>query len=126
MKKAVEELNRGVPTYWKARLLLADASHQGYKGFWAYTQSLSEEEIRFQSERKLKKGAAVKLEVFAIHQGQKHHLLLGGKVLSSVLLACGTLYGIDLEIKQMKAEDKAFIQQYLKDKKNMKLTYTSF
>jgi len=127
MKKHQEEQPKRVPTYWKARLLLPSPKDQKIiQGFWAYTQSLSNQEVRFQSEKNLKKGAKITLDIQAIHLGIKHPLHLNGQVLSSILLSCGTLYGIDLQITQASPEDRAFIAQYLKDKQNMKLTYSSF
>ncbi len=126
MKKTATEKPKATPTYWKARLLLPVAGEKTLKGYWAYTQNLSETEVRFQSEKQLRKGAQVYLKVQAIHQGVKHPLTITGEVLSSVLLSCGTLYGIDLLITQISKEDQAFINQYLKDKKTMKLTYSSF
>jgi|GEM_PF-2138874 len=127
MKKPAEDHSKGgVPTYWKARLLLPSPDQKTARGFWAYTQNLSSKEVRFQSEKHLKKGVQVTLEIQAIHKGVKHTLHLAGKVLSSVLLSCGTLYGIDLQITRASKEDQAFIAQYLKDKQTMKLTYSSF
>ncbi|WP_404416658.1 hypothetical protein [Marinospirillum sp.] len=126
MKKPAEDQPKGVPTYWKARLLLPSPGQKTLRGFWAYTQNLSSREVRFQSEKNLKKGVEVTLEIHAIHLGVKRSLHLSGKVLSSVLLSCGTLYGIDLQITRASKEDQAFIAQYLKDKQTMKLTYSSF
>lgn len=126
MKKPAEVQTKGAPTYWKARLLLPSPDQKTARGYWAYTQHLSSREIRFQCEKKLKKDALVTLEIHAIHQGTKHSLLIAGKVLSSVLLSCGTLYGIDLQITRASKDDQAFIAQYLKDKQSMKLTYGSY
>ena len=117
---------QATPAYWKARLLLPVPGQKTLKGYWAYTQNLSETEIRFQSEKNLKKGMEIRLDVQAIHKGVKHSLRLQGKVLSSVLLSCGTLYGIDLKMTGISKADQAFINQYLKDRKSMKLTYSSF
>ena len=126
MKKAATRASQATPTYWKARLLLPVTGKQTLRGYWAYTQSVSEKEIRFQSEKNLKKGARVHLKVQAIHLGVKHPLEVTGQVLSSVLLSCGTLYGIDLQITHISQEDQAFIARYIKDKQGMKLTYSSF
>lgn len=126
MKKKPEEPPKKVATYWKARLLVPSTDPKKRLVFWAYTQSLSLQEVRFQSEKYLHLGTKASLDIQAIHQGVKHPLHLTGKVLSSVLLACGTLYGIDLQITQMSPQDERFIQRYIKDKQNMKLTYSSF
>lgn len=126
MKRPKADTAKSIPTYWKARLLLPVAGQTAYKAYWAYTQSLSERDIRFQSEKNLKKGVEVHLEVQAIHKGIKHPIKLAGKVLSSVLLSCGTLYGIDLQITKISKADQAFLASYIKEKQSMKLTYSSF
>ncbi|SFC20596.1 hypothetical protein SAMN05660443_1883 [Marinospirillum celere] len=126
MKRPAADNTKGVPTYWKARLLLPVTGQKAYKGYWAYTQSLSEKEVRFQSEKNLKKSVEVHLEIHAIHQGVKRTIQLLGKVLSSVLLSCGTLYGIDLQIIKISKADREFLNNYMKEKQTMKLTYSSF
>jgi hypothetical protein len=116
----------GTPSYWKARLTSGTASDKSTKNSWAYVQSTSINEIRFHCEKMLKPGTPVTLDIQAIHKGVKHPLHLTGKVLSCILLSCGTLYGIDLQITSISKADHKFIAQYIEDKKTMKLTYSSF
>ena len=126
MKKNVQLPLNGTPSYWKARLLPSTPSDKPIKTSWAYVQSISNTEIRFHCEKLLKPGVVVKLDIQAIHKGVKHPLHITGKVLSCVLLSCGTLYGIDLQISGISNADRKFIAQYIEDKKTMKLTYSSF
>ncbi|SFX18500.1 hypothetical protein [Marinospirillum alkaliphilum] len=127
MKKQPTPPSHGTPSYWKARLLTATGGKTtSTAGYWAYTQSISDTEVRFHCEKLLRPGSPVILDIQAIHKGQKHPLRVQGKVLSCILLSCGTLYGIDLQIVSVSKADRQFINQYMEDRKSMKLTYTSF
>lgn len=126
MKNKTQLPLNGTPSYWKARLLSGTASDKSTKTSWAYVQSTSSQEIRFHCEKLLKPGTVVTLDIQAIHKGIKHPLHITGKVLSCILLSCGTLYGIDLQITGISKADHKFIAQYIEDKKSMKLTYSSF
>jgi hypothetical protein len=127
MKKQQPTTDQGTPSYWKARLLIATGGKTcSTAGYWAYTQSISDTEVRCHCEKLLRPGSLAILDVQAIHKGVKHPLRIQGKVLSCILLSCGTLYGIDLQITSVSKADRQFINQYMEDRKSMKLTYTSF
>lgn len=126
MKNKIEQPLNGTPSYWKARLLAGPAGEKPTKSSWAYVQSISQTEVRFHCEKLLKPGLVVTLDIQAIHKGVKHPLHITGKVLSCILLSCGTLYGIDLQMTAISKADRKFVAQYIEDKKSMKLTYSSF
>lgn len=121
MKKNAEPTITSTPAYWKARLL-ADAG----KGYWAYTQSISLTELHFQCEKLLKPKQEVSLTVQAMDRGVKHPMKISGQVLSCVLLSCGTLYGIDLQITNLGPEDRQFISRYIADRNITRLSYNNY
>lgn len=121
MKKNTEPTVTNTAAYWKARLL-TDAE----KSYWAYTQSISLAELHFQCEKRLKPKRVVTLVIQAMDRGIKHPMKISGQVLSCVLLSCGTLYGIDLQITSLNPEDRQFITRYLADRNISRLSYNSY
>ncbi|MBE0507233.1 MAG: hypothetical protein IBX50_11010 [Marinospirillum sp.] len=125
MKNKTQPPLNGTPSYWKARLRPGTTGDKPTRTSWAYVQSISHTDVRFHCEKLLKKGLLVTLDIQAIHKGIKHPLHITGKVLSCILLSCGTLYGIDLQITTISKADQEFVEQYIEDKKSMKLSYSS-
>ena len=124
MKSAELAIPERLPTYWKAKLALGN--EQQTQLFWAYAQSLGLKEVRFQCEKKLRAGQSIRLIVQAIHDGQRQQLQLQGKVISVVLLSCGTLYGIDMSINHTSPQHQEFIWRYLNERQNMRLSYSHY
>lgn len=121
MKKNTEPAITSTPAYWKARLLTDSG-----KGYWAYTQSISLTELHFQCEKLLKPKLGATLDIQAMDRGLKHPMKISGQVLSCVLLSCGTLYGIDLQISTLSPDDKQFITRYIADRHVTRLSYNSY
>lgn len=103
-----------VSVHWKARLTRA-----GNKQYLARTLSLSSRSFHIESEKNLRVGEKVKLEISALHEGVKKVLVVLAEVRSSILLSTGYSYGLDLRVEKISDADQAFIDNYIKARESL-------
>lgn len=97
-----------VNVHWKVRITRAK-----HKPYIARTLSLSHKHLHLENEFNLRTGEKVKVEVLALHDGEKKVLMVLGTVRSSVLLSTGSSYGLDIFIDKITPEHQQFIDHYI-------------